>query len=139
MSWSTILDAIQNLPEEEKARVTSHADEKKQTSWHLQRLRANTAKEESCRISAEQANESMEVDDDEWEYEDFMKLPSTEEEKECYVCFVRATSLEALSRNVCVVCAREHGVGEGNSICFFANAKTTDMWTRKTTCACSSS
>lgn len=43
----------------------------------------------------------------------FMKLPTYEEQKACYRAFRFATSNEALSHSICVVCGREMWSSEG--------------------------
>ncbi|KAF8132270.1 hypothetical protein EV363DRAFT_1397930 [Boletus edulis] len=57
----------------------------------------------------EQDEEANETDD----RRHFMTLPSEEERKACYRSFIKATSNESLSHSVCVVCAREVWMREG--------------------------
>ena len=46
-----------------------------------------------------------------------MKIPSVEEEKDCYRNFVEGTSMHALSEEVCVVCMCQQWSWEGRLSC----------------------
>src|SRR6267378_6467684 len=103
-----------------------HVQEKKHAKGQRQRESVKHLREKRVRRQVEESGQDTDVEDKEnipdemggtsqnrSGYGNFMGLPTPEEAKACYQKYIEATSKEALSEEVCVVCTCQHWASEG--------------------------
>ena len=69
----------------------------------------------------------MIISEVEWDFSNFMTLPSEDEERQIFQAFFEATSNEALSVQICPVCSRERSAKEGEQTMLLSDQSVSNI------------
>jgi len=117
MSWADIYKVTSSLSIDLKAHIQEAANQKQNVvlgkcRQHCQAKRHRVIRRKEGTINVDDEGSDIEVPEEK-DFSKFMQLPTQLEQQKCVERFLDATSNAALALAVCVVCAHELSVKEG--------------------------